>query len=218
MIKNFHIRDFSHGSPTGKPKTLVLILHGYGADGDNLSDLAEAMHESLEDPLFLIPDAPFGYEYAPTMGRQWFSLMDRTESVLFNGAQKAYEILLKFINEKLAEYQLSYKNLVLIGFSQGAMMSIFTALKLPEQCKAVISFSGTIVSADDTIATCQSKPPVCIIHGSDDDVVHCTLGKFAAKTLKQMSLEVEFHEIPNLPHAIDLRCINIACEFLKKIA
>ena len=216
-MQNFHIRDFSQNSPTKKPKTLALILHGYGADGENLVDLAEVLHESLEFPLFIIPDAPFGYEYAPDMGNQWFSLLDRTESVLVDGAEIARKILLNFIDEHLAKYELGYENLVLIGFSQGAMMSIFTALQLPKSCKAVVSFSGTMVSGEHTIATCQSKPPICIIHGSKDDVVPLSLGKFTAKTLKSIDFRVEMHEIDNLPHAIDLQCVKIAADFLKNL-
>ncbi len=216
-MQNFHIRDFSQNSPTKKPKTLALILHGYGADGENLVDLAEVLHESLELPLFIIPDAPFGYEYAPDMGNQWFSLLDRTESVLVDGAETARKILLNFIDEHLEKYELGYKNLVLIGFSQGAMMSIFTALQLPKSCKAVVSFSGTMVSGEQTIATCKSKPPICIIHGSKDDVVPLSLGKFTAKTLKSIGFSVEMHEIQNLPHAIDLQCVKIAADFLKNL-
>jgi len=216
-MQNFHIRDFSQNSPTKKPKTLALILHGYGADGENLVDLAEVLHESLEFPLFIIPDAPFGYEYAPDMGNQWFSLLDRTESVLIDGAETARKILLNFIDEHLEKYELGYENLVLIGFSQGAMMSIFTALQLPKSCKAVVSFSGTMVSGEHTIATCKSKPPICIIHGSNDDVVSLALGKFTAKTLKQIGFDVQFHEVNELGHSIDMRCIDIAKKFFKKI-
>ena len=216
-MQNFHIRDFSQNSPTKKPKTLALILHGYGADGENLVDLAEVLHESLEFPLFIIPDAPFGYEYAPDMGNQWFSLLDRTESVLVDGAETARKILLNFIDEHLEKYELGYENLVLIGFSQGAMMSIFTALQLPKSCKAVVSFSGTMVSGEQTIATCKSKPPICIIHGSKDDVVPLSLGKFTAKTLKSIGFSVEMHEIQNLQHAIDLQSVKIAADFLKNL-
>lgn len=216
-MQNFHIRDFSQNSPTQKPQTLALILHGYGADGANLVDLAEVLQESLVFPLFVIPDAPFGYEYAPDMGRQWFSLMDRDESVLIEGAEIARKILLDFIDQHLEKHELGYENLVLIGFSQGAMMSLFTALQLPKPCKAVISFSGTMVSAQHTASTCKSKPPVCIIHGSKDDVVPLALGKFTAKTLKSIGFEVQMHEIENLPHAIDLQCVKIAADFLTNL-
>lgn len=216
-MNNFHIRDFSQTSPTKKPQTLALILHGYGADGENLIDISEVLQESLEFPMFIIPDAPFGYEYAPNMGRQWFSLMDRTESVLVEGAGIAREILLNFIDENLAKYGLGYENLVLIGFSQGAMMSMFTGLQLPQKCRAIVSFSGTMVSAEHTIETCKSKPPICIIHGEKDDVVPLTMGKFTAKTLKNIGVDVQIHEIPNLGHSIDMRCLKLASDFLKTV-
>ncbi len=216
-MNNFHIRDFSQNSPNQKPKTLALILHGYGADGENLVDIADVLQGSLELPIFIIPDAPFGYEYSPNMGRQWFSLMDRDESVLVKGAEVAHKILLNFIDENLEKYGLGYENLVLIGFSQGAMMSMFTGLQLPKQCKAIVSLSGTIVSAENTISNCKTKPPVCIIHGENDDVVPLPLGKFTAKTLKQIGVNVKIHEIANLAHGIDMRCLKIAADFLKSI-
>lgn len=209
MISNYHIRDFSNGMP----KTLIIILHGYGADGANLVDLSDAFQHSFSSPIFVIPDAPFPHEYMPNMGRQWFSLMDRGESVLIKGAEIARKILLEFINEQLAKHGLEYESLVFIGFSQGAMMSLFTSLKLEKQCKAVICFSGTTVSSEDMVSTMKSKPPVCIIHGEHDDVVPCALGKFTAKVLKQSGVDVSFTEIPNLSHAIDMKCIKVAMKF-----
>jgi phospholipase/carboxylesterase len=213
MITNHHTRDFSNG----KPKNLAIILHGYGADGENLVDLADFFAPHIESPTFIVPDAPFPHEYAPNFGRQWFSLMNRDEAVLMQGATIAYEILTKFIEEKLEEYGLGFQNLILIGFSQGTMMSLFAGLKISEQCRGIIGFSGTIVSAEDTISTCKSKPPVCLIHGIDDDVVPCTLGKFTAKVLKSNGFDVQLHEIPNLGHSIEMNGIKHAQNFLKNL-
>ena len=211
MIVNHHIRDFSNG----KPKTLAFILHGYGADGENLVDLADIFSQSVQNCIFVVPNAPFPYEYAPTMGRQWFSLLNRDENILMQGAETARKILLEFIEKLLEKYKLSWSDVIFIGFSQGTMMSLYTALKLEVQCKAVIGFSGTIVSAEDTVATCKTKPPVCLVHGGKDAVVPCALGKFTAKLLKQNGFDVYFHEIEGLEHSINLDSIRIAKEFLE---
>lgn len=213
MITNYHIRDFSNG----KPQTIVFILHGYGADGENLIDLADSFASSIQNAMFIAPDAPFPYEYMPDMGRQWFSLLNRDEDVLLYGAETARTILVQFIEGFLVKYSVSWADVVFVGFSQGTMMSLYTALKLEEQCRAVLGFSGTIVSAEDTIASCKSKPPVCMIHGSHDGIVPCTLGKFTAKMLKNNGFNSEFYEIPNLEHSINVDGIKIAKEFLTKI-
>jgi phospholipase/carboxylesterase len=213
MINNYHIRNFAHQ----KPKNLVLILHGYGADGANLIDLTDFLGTEIHDPIFIIPDAPFPYEYMPEMGRQWFSLINRDENILLQGAENARKILFQFTKEKLHEYNLTWKDLIFIGFSQGTMMALYTALKLEEQCKAVIGFSGTVVSAEETISSCKSKPPVCMIHGTDDNIVPCTLGKFTVKTLKQNGFNAEFHEIPNLTHSIEMHGIQIAKKFIQSL-
>ena len=213
MIEHFHIKDFSNGNP----ENLVFILHGYGADGENLLDLASIFASSLPSSVFICPDAPFPYEFMPQMGRQWFSLADRDELKLLHGAEIARKILVNFIDENLKKYNLSYKNLVLIGFSQGCMMSIYTALKLPQACKGVLGFSGTMVSHQETIATVKSKPKICLVHGIDDEVVPCSLGKFTAKTLKNLEINCTFHELSNLSHSIDERGIEIGKQFLKSL-
>lgn len=213
MINNHHIRDFSQG----KPSNIIFILHGYGADGANLLDLPDFLAPHIQAPVFIIPDAPFPHEYAPQMGRQWFSLMNRDEDILLEGAEIAHNIFIKFINEQLAKYGLTYSDTILVGFSQGTMMSLYTGLKLQTKCKGIVGFSGTIVSAEETIATHNSKPKICLIHGSDDDIVPCTLGKFTAKTLKNNGFDATFHEIPNLPHSIDMQGIKHAQQFLQSL-
>lgn len=213
MISNFHTKDFSEG----RPQTIVFVLHGYGADGANLLDLADAFRTSLPKPVFICPDAPFPHEFMPEYGRQWFSLADRDEQKLISGSETARRILLKFVDEMLAKYGLSYKDSIFTGFSQGCMMALYTALKLPAECRCVVGFSGTIVSTEDTIANAKSKPKICMIHGNEDDIVPCALGKFAAKTLKQTGIACEFHELPNLGHSIDERGINIARNFLRNV-
>ncbi len=213
MITNYHTRDHSNGNP----QNIVIILHGYGSDGANLLDLSDIFAPFFQNPVFIAPDAPFPYEYVPDMGRQWFSLLDRNEEVLLEGAEIARKILLQFIDIKLKEYNLKNHNLTFIGFSQGTMIALYTALKLEEKCRAVVGFSGTIVSAEETISSCKSKPPICMIHGSDDDVVPCTLGKFTAKILKENKISTEFYEIPNLGHSIEMQGIKHAQKFLKTV-
>lgn len=213
MIENFHIKDFEHG----KPKSIVFILHGYGADGTNLLDLVDFFAPCLENPVFIVPDAPFQYEHMPQFGRQWFSLTDRTEHKMLECAEIARKILVNFIEKHLEKYNLSWESVVFIGFSQGCMMSLFTSLKLPQQCKGVLGFSGTMISAEETIASIKSKPKICMIHGRDDEIVECVRGKLTAKTLQNIGVDCQLHELPNLSHSIDMRGIEIGKQFLQNL-
>jgi phospholipase/carboxylesterase len=199
----------------GKAKQLVLVLHGWGADGPNLIDLADMYARDLPDAHFIAPNAPFVCEVNP-YGYQWFSLMDRQPEHLFEGVSKAANLLNEFIDEQLAALGLTNDALALVGFSQGTMTALHVAMRRSPAIKAVVGYSGALIGADKLAKEIAARPPVCLIHGNADDVV--PYGSMAAATdaLQAHGVAVEAHTRPFLGHSIDMEGIAIASAFLKQ--
>jgi len=192
------------------PKQLMLFLHGYGADGNDLIGLAPAFARHFPDAHFLSPNAPEACEMNPG-GRQWFSLRDWSPANLLMGIKAVAPLLNHYIDEQLKRLGLEDKHLVLIGFSQGTMLSLHVALHRPNPCAAVVGFSGALI-ADDPVT---SKPPVCLIHGEQDMVVPYQAMQQAETYLKAKAIAVESYSRPRLGHGIDEEGIAIATAFLK---
>jgi phospholipase/carboxylesterase len=206
--------------PVRKPKSghpakqLVVLLHGWGADGPNLIDLADMFAPTLPDAQFIAPNAPYPCEVNP-YGYQWFSLMDRQPQHMLAGARHAADILNHFLDGQLKELGLDNSKLVLIGFSQGTMTALHVALRRTPVIAAVVGFSGALVGAEVMPAEITSRPPVCLIHGEADDVVPFAALKHASDTLASHGVKVETHSRPFLGHSIDMDGIKAASAFLK---
>lgn len=198
----------------GAPKQLVILLHGWGADGANLIDLADMFTPVLPDALFVAPNAPFPCEANP-FGYQWFSLMDRHPQHMLEGVKNAAHIVDHFIDHQLEALSLTNDKVILVGFSQGTMTALQVALHRTPQIGAVIGFSGALIGAETIPASIAAKPPVCLIHGESDEVVPFASLKQATDTLKAASVVVESHPRPFLGHSIDMEGIRAACDFLK---
>jgi len=199
----------------GNAKQLVIILHGWGADGYNLIDLAEIFSRVLPDAHFIAPNAPFICEANP-FGFQWFSLMDRQPQHMLAGAGKAASLLNEFIDEQLAELSLKNDNLALVGFSQGTMTALHVALRRTPQIAAIVGFSGALIGTEVLAKEITARPPVCLIHGAMDEVVPYASLAHATEVLKNHGLNVEPHTRPFLGHSIDMDGMAIAAEFLQK--
>lgn len=199
----------------GKAKQLVIILHGWGADGYNLIDLAELFARTLPDAHFIAPNAPFVCEANP-FGFQWFSLLDRQPQHMLDGANKAASLLNNFIDEQLAELGLDNSKLALVGFSQGTMTALHVALRRTPQIAAVVGFSGALVGAEILSKEITARPPICLIHGNMDEVVPYTSLAHATNSLREHGCSVEPHSRPFLGHSIDMEGMAIAAEFLQK--
>lgn len=199
-----------------KPDKMVIFLHGVGSDGNDLISLSEDMVSVLPKAIFLSPNAPFAYEHYP-VGYQWFSLSDRSPEKLYQGIKEALPILQNYIDENLAKYQLAYKDLILIGFSQGTMMALQMAPRLAESCFAVIGFSGALVKPDMLKEELKSKPPICLIHGSADMVVPDVEHKLSVKAFKNMDFAFEEHLISGLGHSINMKALDLAKRFIKSL-
>ncbi len=200
----------------GAPKQLVLLLHGLGADGRDLLDLAPQFAESLPDAVFVSPDAPFPCDMAP-MGYQWFSLQDWSVESMTRGVKTAAPILKKFIDEQLKKYALPASKLALVGFSQGTMMSLYVGPRYPERIAGIMGYSGALIGADDPENKIVHRVPVCLIHGEADTIVPVSARKLAQEALEGMGFAVSGFTVPALPHGIDHKGIKAGSDFLKNI-
>lgn len=186
----------------GGADSLVVLLHGLGADGNDLIELAPILGQHLPQTAFVSPNAPFPCDMAP-FGRQWFSLQDRAQSMILAGVRAAAPILDAFLDAELARLGLAGDRLALLGFSQGTMMSLHVAPRRETACAAVVGFSGALVGADELAAEVRSKPPVLLIHGDADPVVPFQAMEAARRALSAVGIAVDTERRPGLPHSID---------------
>lgn len=196
------------------PKQLFIFLHGYGSNGEDLISLTPFFRQHFPYAQFISPDAPYQCEMS-AFGYQWFSLLDHSEPAMRAGAEYVLPILDNFIDQQLERFMLKPKDLVLIGFSQGTMMSLYSALRRKKNIAAVVGFSGSLLGADLLDEEMKSKPPICLVHGMDDDVVPFECMGKAEEVLERHNVEIESHSRPNLSHSIDELGLQAAISFLK---
>jgi phospholipase/carboxylesterase len=200
---------------SGAPaRRLVLLLHGVGADGQDLIALGAQMRRFLPDAAFAAPDGPEPCDMAP-VGRQWFSLRDRRWAAMQAEARRTVPVLDAHIDALLAESGLTADRLALVGFSQGTMMALQSALERPEPVGAVVGFSGMLLAPDSLADEIRSRPPVLLIHGEQDDVVPFQAMEAAREGLEAAGVPVDTFARPGLGHMIDPAGLMRAVEFLK---
>lgn len=217
-MTNAAITNYYEHPPAGggKPKQLILLLHGLGADGSDLIGLAPYFAKALPDAVFISPDAPFPCDMAP-FGHQWFSLQDRRPEVILAGVQAAAPILEKFITEQLEKYGLKAADLALVGFSQGTMMSLYTGPRYPEPIAGILGYSGALIWEEGTDTAKLHKMPIHLIHGEADMVVPVQARAAAVEALESAGFKVTGYTMPDLPHGIDQKGIESGTNFLKSI-
>jgi phospholipase/carboxylesterase len=200
-----------------KPKKLMVFLHGYGASGEDLIDLAKEFKHILPDAHFVSPNAPFNLEHPFSCGFQWFSLGSYEPHIIYPQILEANRILDIFITEQLKRFNLSYQDLILVGFSQGAMMAMYNSLRNKNQNAGIIAYSGKLILPTMLGEPIGSKPKICLIHGREDDVL--PFGNFleAQKLLQEIQIPLESHALEGLGHGIDHHGIRIGKEFLKGV-
>lgn len=203
------------------PKYLVIFLHGYGANGENLLSLWHEFAHVLPDAHFISPNAPEPWEGGFPDAYQWFSLnsglSSRSVSEMIPEIKKANKILSDFINLQLERFSLTHENLFLVGFSQGAMMSLYQGFISSTKFAGVISFSGRLVLPEFLGDKINSKPEICLIHGEVDSVVPFENFLEAKKTLEKLQVAFESHSMPHLDHSIDIHGVKAAQNFIKKM-
>ncbi|MDX2083097.1 MAG: dienelactone hydrolase family protein [Rickettsiales bacterium] len=207
---------FYEYSATKNPKYLVIFLHGYGSNGKNLIDLAVEFKKVLPEAHFISPNAIEPWEGGFPDSYQWFSIGAQITTLISEKIKKANEILSGFIKKKLTEFNLKYENLVLIGFSQGAMMAIYQSFITEEKMAAVVSFSGRVLLAEEFFDKKLAKTSICLIHGKQDSVVSFSNFLEAEKNLTKLQISHESHAFEKLDHTIDIRGIKAAQAFITK--
>lgn len=200
---------------SGKVKRLVIFLHGLGADGHDLLGLAP-MLSLPDDTHFLSPHAPFDCDMAP-YGYQWFSLLDRNPARIVKEIQIAEPILNAFIDGQMDRFKLTPSDVALVGFSQGCMMSLYIVPRRAEALAGVVGISGALMGHERLASEIKSHPPVCLIHGTADDVVPFASMAQAETTLLKNQISVEAHARAGLGHGIDEEGIAITSTFLRRV-
>jgi len=205
---------------SGTPKQLIVLLHGYGSNGDDLIGLAPYFAAILPEAMFIAPNAPHPCE-AGGFGYQWFSLggwqpgldwpAQAWPEIIASG-----KILDAWLNEQLKKYALQDCQLALIGFSQGTMMSLQVGLRRVNAPAAIIAYSGALMAADHLDTEIKARPSVMLIHGEQDPIVPFAEMAAAEKVLRANNVPVQTLARPGLPHSIDDAGIIAAAQFLSR--
>ena len=198
-----------------KPNSLVVLLHGIGADAFDLIPLAKHWSLTLKKTKFYSLHAPYPYKLAPS-GRQWFDLEDRDQTRILNEIELVKPIIVSFLNKKLKDYNLKYKDLILVGFSQGTMVALNLTLTIKEEVRGVLGYSGGIILTKSGKIEINSKPNICLIHGKDDEVVPKKMMEATKIVLKDSDIDIDTHLIENLGHGINQEGLEIGQNFLVK--
>lgn len=199
----------------GPVRQLVVLLHGVGANGNDLAELIPYVAPALPDAAFIAPDGPFPYDMAP-FGRQWFSLADRSVAALAAGIQATAPLLDAFLDQQLARFGLSDGDMALVGFSQGTMMALHVAPRRERAAAAVVGFSGAVVAPETLGQELRSRPRVLLVHGDADDVVNPACLAHAEQSLSAVGVPVLTDLRPGLGHSIDGPGLGLAVAFLRQ--
>jgi phospholipase/carboxylesterase len=192
-----------HWGPASKaePRQLVVLCHGLGADAFDLIDLAPSWQHACPDALFASVHAPFQHDSG--FGRQWWDVADRSPPMVETGARMAAAYLHGFIDAELARLDLPGEAYAMMGFSQGAMISLFTGLRRPVAPRAILAFSGALIAPETLSVELANHAPVLLAHGEVDEVVPVSRCHDAEAALIVAGVPVEAHYIPRLGHGID---------------
>jgi len=195
--------DAVHWGPASKgtPRQLVVLCHGLGADGYDLIDLSPSWGHACPDALFASVNAPLRHDSG--MGRQWWSVADRSPPVMEAGVRHAEACLDGFIDTELTRLGLPPTAYALMGFSQGAMTVLFTGLRRKVAPRAILAFSGALIAPETLTAEMTHRPPVLLVHGEADDVVPVSRSRDAETALRAAGISVETTYVPGLGHGID---------------
>lgn len=200
----------------GKPKALVVLLHGLGSDGNDLISLAPYWAPLLPDAEFLSPHAPFPCDMAP-VGRQWFSVQDFNPERILAGVRAAAPILDGFLDEALAARGLDNSRLALVGFSQGTMMSLHVGLRRSPAIAGILGYSGRLIGGESLAREIRSRPPVFLLHGDADEVLPFESLALAKTELAALGVPVKTMARPGLGHSIDEVGLGSGGEFLREV-
>jgi phospholipase/carboxylesterase len=207
---------------SGAARQLVVFLHGYGADGNDLIDIGRAWQPLLPQAAFVSPHAPEPCGQAP-VGRQWFALTFRDPNERWVGVNQAAPTLERFLESELKRRNLPPSALALVGFSQGTMMALHAGLRRATPPFAIVGYSGLLVGPPEAEVEkfaneIKSRPPVLLIHGDQDDLIPAQALFQASGGLAALGIPVEWHLSHGIGHGIDQEGMRHGGEFLARRA
>jgi phospholipase/carboxylesterase len=200
----------------GTPKQLVILLHGLGADGNDLIGLAPYWAPLLPEAEFVSPNAPFPCDMGP-YGFQWFSAQDRSPPAVLAGVRAAAPMLDAFIDDALAARGLNDDKLALVGFSQGTMMSLFVGLRRSREAAGILGYSGRLLAPELLAAELRSRPRILLVHGTEDPLVPYASLAAAETALQAAGVPVESLTCPGIGHSIDQEGLRRGGDFLRDV-
>ena len=198
-----------------KPQQVIVLCHGYGGDGKDISTLAINWQRFLPEAIFLCPNAPEICAVNP-QGYQWFDLSSDKEELILEKSLIVEEKLNTFIDQILNNFQLEPNNLALVGFSQGCMMSIQIALKKKKQISCLIGYSGKVINQKHLSDNIHSKPKIFLMHGANDTLVPPTHLLEAKEYLVKHGLKIKTKMFKDCEHRIPVEGVSLGLGFLKK--
>lgn len=199
------------------PDALVVLVHGFGADGNDLIDLAAMWAEAVPGALFVAPHAPEPCDGVP-FGRQWFPLWDRSATQLAAGVAGAAAALGRFVAAEAARLGLAPDRVALMGFSQGAMTVLDAGLRgaVPDPA-CILAYSGGMLGAEDLAARLAARPAVLLVHGEADEVVPVGASRMAEAALAAAGVPVRALYRPGLGHGLDEVGLAAGAEVLRGV-
>jgi phospholipase/carboxylesterase len=205
---------------SGRARRLVVFLHGYGADGNDLIEIGRAWQALLPDAAFVSPHAPRPCGQAP-MGREWFPLTFRNPEERWTGVNEAAPIVERFLNTELKRRDLPPSALALVGFSQGTMMSLHVGLRRTVAPAAIVGYSGMLVMPENVdvemfAGEIRCRPPVLLIHGDADQLIPVQALFQAGQSLAALGIPAQWHVSAGVGHGIDQEGLRQGGEFLAK--
>ncbi|MFO1138851.1 MAG: dienelactone hydrolase family protein [Paracoccus sp. (in: a-proteobacteria)] len=200
-----------------KADSVVVFLHGYGADGADLLGLADPLAPHLPGTAFYAPNAPERCVNNP-MGYQWFPIpwMDgSSEEQAKASAAQSFQDINVFLDKVLADESIPADRLALVGFSQGTMMALAVAPQRDPEIAGVVGFSGRLIDPEKAVEA-RTKPPILLIHGDEDPVVPFDSMGIAGQALQNAGFTVYGHVMKGTGHGISPDGLSVALAFLKE--
>mgnify|MGYP001189543667 CR=1 FL=1 len=198
-----------------EPKQIIVLCHGFGGDGKDISNLASNWQRFIPEAIFISPNAPEVCTINP-QGYQWFDLASENEEIILEKSLVAEEKLSLFLDQVLDNLQLNSNNLSLVGFSQGTMISIQTALKKNNEINCLIGYSGKIINQKHLSNSIKSKPNFFLMHGANDTIVSPVHLLEAKEYLVSKKIKVKTKLFKNCEHKIPIDGISLGLAFLIK--
>ena len=196
-------------------KNAVILLHGYGGDGKDISLLTLNWKRFLKNTVFLCPNGNEKCEINPS-GFQWFDLSSDDDEYILKKSLLAESIIKRFIEEVKSKYNLSNDKIVLSGFSQGCMMSINVGISSEEEYNCIVGFSGKIINKDNLQSRISNKTKIMLIHGEQDEIVSSSFLLEAKDFFERNKFNIQTKIINNCGHHIPIEASSLALSFIKK--